>query len=121
MLLVVAAVIGFVQGVAAAGLGVLVAVEAIRGRAENAAASEFMAVFGVAAGVGLVLVGRALLRRRRWGRAPMLVTQIICVPVAVALVQAHQYAVGIALGVVAVVAAFSLMSRPVSAVLDDPR
>jgi len=120
-LLVVVAAIAFVQGLVAATLGVLVAVDGLRGRATNAPATEFMAVFGVAAGVGLILVARALLRRRRWGRAPTLVAQLIFLPVAVALFQAQQYVVAVALGLVAVVAACGLMSRPVSEALDDPR
>lgn len=121
LLLVVAAAIAAVEGLVAAVLGVLVAVDALRGRAEDVLSAEFMAAFGVAAGVGLVFVARGLLLRRRWGRAPTLVTQLICLPVAVALVQAQQYAVGIALGLLALVAAFSLMSRPVSEALNDPR
>lgn len=120
VLLVVAAALVCAQGLVAVLLGVLVAVDAFRGRAENLAATEFMAVFGVVAGVGLVFVARALFLRRRWGRAPTLVTQLICVPVAVALVQAQQYVVGVTLGLVAVVAAVSLMSRPVSEALNDP-
>ena len=35
-------------------------------------------------GLGLLAVGRALLRGRRWGRSPALVTQLIVLPVALA-------------------------------------
>ncbi|MQA78541.1 MAG: hypothetical protein GEV10_08690 [Streptosporangiales bacterium] len=120
MLLVVPAGVVLLQGLVAAVLGVLVGVDALRGGADNLPAAEIMAAFGLVAGVCLVLVGRGLLLRRRWGRAPALVTQIICVPVAVAVVQAGQYVVGVALGVLAVGAACCLMSRSSSEVLDTP-
>lgn len=120
VLLVVPAVVVLLQGLVAVALGVLVGVDALRGGAENVPAAELMAAFGVVAGVCLVLVGRGLLLRRRWGRAPALVTQIICVPIAVAVVQAGQYVVGVALCALAVGAACCLMSRPSSEALDTP-
>lgn len=120
VLLVVASVVVLLQGLVAVALGALVGIDALRGGADNLPAAEFMVVFGLVAGVCLILVGRGLLLRRRWGRAPALVTQIICVPVAVAVVQAGQYVVGVALGALAVGAACCLMSRPSSEVLDTP-
>lgn len=116
-----ATVVVALQGLLVAVLGALVGVQALRGAADNLPAAEFMAVLGVAAGMGLLLAARGLLMGRRWGRAPALLTQLLCVPVAVALVQAQQYLIGITLGLVAAAAAFCLISRPVAEALDDPR
>ncbi|MQA04742.1 MAG: hypothetical protein GEV07_19155 [Streptosporangiales bacterium] len=118
-LLVTAAVIVFLQGVLVAVLAVVVGVGALVGGSSDLAGAEVMALFGLAVGAGLVVVARGLFLRRRWGRAPALLTQLLCVPVAVALVQAQQYVPGIVLGAAAVVAAFCVISRPVSEALGD--
>ena len=52
-------------------------------------------------GVGLVLVGRGLVHRRRWARAPAVTWEVICLPVAYGLFQSGRWYVGLPLAVVA--------------------
>lgn len=118
-LLVTAVVIVSLQGLVVAALAVAVGVDALVGGAMDLAGAEFMALLGVLGGAGLVFVAYGLLRRRRWGRAPALLTQLLCVPVAVTLVQSQRYVLGAVLGAAAVVAAFCVISRPVSEALGD--
>jgi hypothetical protein len=49
------------------------------------------------AATGLGLVARGLLRRRRWARAPALVTNLLVLPVAVGLLQGGRWYVGLPL------------------------
>ena len=51
------------------------------------------------AGVGLLLVARALFGGRRWGRSPALTWQIICLPVAYGLFQSGRWYIGLPLAV----------------------
>lgn len=115
--LLAAAVIVLLEGLLTAALGVVVGVNAFGD--DGGTAAGFMAVFGVLVGVGLVLVARGLSRSRRWGRAPALVAQIICVPVAITLAQGGRYAAGIPLLVVAVVCVLALFSSASTKAFDD--
>lgn len=116
--LFVAAVIVLLEGLLTVVLGVIVAVVAVQ-RQGNLAADGFMALFGVLVGVGLVVVARGLSRSRRWSRAPAVVVQIICVPVAVTLAQGGRYAAGIPLLVVAVVCVLALFTSASTKAFDD--
>lgn len=98
-------------------LGIVVGVDAARGQATNAGAAAFLTACGVLVGIGLLLVSRGLLYCRRWGRAPALLAQIIAIPVAVALGQGGQYALGVPLGVLAIAAAVALLSPPTTRAL----
>lgn len=115
--LVAAAVVTLAEALLVGVLAVLVGVDAVTGRVANVPASAFMTGLGVLVFVALLLVGRGLVRRRRWARSPALVTQIIAIPVAVALSQAGQYAYGIPLGIVAVLTAAALLSPPTTKAL----
>jgi hypothetical protein len=54
-------------------------------------------------GAGLLLVGRDLMRRRRWARAPAVTWEVICLPVAYGLVQSDRWYVGVPLAAIALV------------------
>jgi hypothetical protein len=54
-------------------------------------------------GAGLLLVGRDLMRRRRWARAPAVTWEVICLPVAYGLFQSGRWYVGLPLALVALV------------------
>lgn len=116
--LLAAAVVVLLEGLLTAALGVLVGVEAFRGDG-SAVAGGFMAVFGVFVGAALVLVARGISRCRRWSRAPALVVQVLCVPVAITLAQGGRYAVGIPLLLVAVLCVLALLSSPATKAFED--
>jgi O-antigen/teichoic acid export membrane protein len=73
----------------------------------------------VAACAGLSLVARGLLRRRRWARAPALVTNLLVLPVAVGLLQGGRWYVGLPLLVWAVAVLGLLFAPATDAALDD--
>lgn len=108
--LVGAAVVTLAEALLLGVLAVVVGIDAVAGRVTSVGASAFMAGCGLLVFAGLVLVARGLVRRRRWARSPALLTQIIAIPVAVALSQAGQYAYGVPLGIVAVLTAAALLS-----------
>jgi hypothetical protein len=61
-------------------------------------------------GAGLLLVGRDLVRRRRWARAPAVTWQVICLPVAYGLLQSGRWYVGLPVAAVAVVVLVAVLN-----------
>ncbi|MQA88477.1 MAG: hypothetical protein GEV03_28645 [Streptosporangiales bacterium] len=97
-----AALVEMTEGGVVACLGVFVAVSALLGAPDEATRALALAGIAAVGGVVMVLVGVALLRLRRWSRAPAVVTQMLALPVGVSMVQSAQAAIGIPLLVVAV-------------------
>jgi hypothetical protein len=114
-----AAAIEAVEGVAVAAVGLYVGIEAIVGSPNDLASAIVLAVMAIAAGVGLVAVGRGLWQVRRWGRAPALLTQIFAVIAAISMIQSSRQVVGGVLIVVAVAAGVALLSPPTTRALDQ--
>jgi len=84
-----AAAVVLVEGV---GLVLLCAGYAGRvflGRPENRVLALAGAAMGLAAGVAVMLLGRALSRGRRAAASPVLLTQLLSLPVGVGLLQGH--------------------------------
>ena len=77
------------------------------------------AVLALAAAVGLGLVARGLLAGRRWARAPALVTNLILLPVAVGLLQAHVWYAGVPLLLWALAVLVLLFAPATAAALDE--
>lgn len=73
----------------------------------------------LAAGAGLALVARGLLHRRRWARAPALVTNLILLPVGYGLVQGGRWYVGLPLLLLGVAVLVLLFAPATAAALDD--
>lgn len=101
-----AAAVVLVEG---AGLVVLCAVYAGRvllGRPQNRGLALSGAAMGLAAGVTVLLLGRALLHGRRAAASPVLITQLLSLPVGVGLAQGQLpfYAAAVLLPVVVVLA-----------------
>ncbi len=96
--------------------GVLAA-ETVVGCSTDASGARLTALLALAAGVGLVLVARSLARRRRWARAPALVTQLLLLPVGFTVVQAGDALIGVPLLVVAGGLVLLLLSQPVGKAL----
>ena len=79
------------------GYGVLVLVMAVRGDRSSALAAFGLAVLLAGLGVGLAAAGRAVRRRRRWGRAPVIVCQPLGFAVGVPVAQGGALLVGLLL------------------------
>ena len=112
---VVAAVLVLVE---AAGLLLLAGATLVSGLTEDIAVGRTLAqtaYYAVLAAL-LVLCASAVLRGRRWGRTPCLITQIVLVLIGVWLIApSGQYAWGIGLIALAGVAGFLLVSKPANA------
>ena len=79
------------------GYGLLVLVMAVRGDRSSAVAAVGLAVLLAGLGVGLAAAGHAVLHRRRWGRAPVIVCQLLGFAVGVPVAQGGALLVGLLL------------------------
>jgi hypothetical protein len=114
-----AAAIEAAEGVAVVAIGLYVGIEAIAGSPDDLTSAVVLALMAVAAGAGIVAVGRGLWQMRRWGRAPALLTQIFAVIAAISMIQSRRQAVGAVLIVLAVAGAAALLSPPSTRALDE--
>lgn len=115
--LLVAVAITGLEGVIALVLGGYVAVETAIGAPADVISSLFVAAFGVFAGAGLIWAAKGMLAAERWSRAPGVITQIICVPIAISLIQADQAGIGAPLLVAAVIGLGALVAPPTTRAL----
>jgi len=95
--LVVLAALVAAQGIGLAGLAVFFLVELVVSTPLSVTRAVTAALLTLLAGLGLLAVARGLHRRRRWARAPALVTQLLVLPVGAGLVQGGRWYVGVPL------------------------
>jgi hypothetical protein len=107
------------QGGLLVGIAVFYAVELVVATATDVTRALVSAGLTLLAGVGLLLVGRGLLRARRWARSPALVTNLILVPVAVGLLQGGRWSLGVPLIAAAATVVVLLFSSSVNATLEE--
>jgi hypothetical protein len=92
------------QAVLLAVASVVLAVEGFRPETVDRLGAELLAVIGVASAVAIAVLGRGLARRQRWSRSPILVIELICLPIAYTVVQNGKWSAGILLGLSAIAA-----------------
>jgi hypothetical protein len=80
-----AALVAAVEGVALLGLGVFYAAKTAVARPDSYGRALLGAAMAVAGGALLLVLGRALLRLRGWARSPVIVLQLLALPVAYSL------------------------------------
>ena len=114
-----AAAIEAVEGAAVLAVGLFVGIEAIIGSPNDLASAVVLALMTVAAGIGIVAVGRGLWQARRWARAPALLTQIFAVIAAISMIQSRRQVVGVVLIALAIAGAATLLSPPSTRALDE--
>jgi hypothetical protein len=119
MTLSAAAAVEALEGIALVAVGLYVGVEAVAGSPNDLTSAVVLALMAIAAGVGIVAVGRGLWQTRRWGRAPALLTQIFAVIAAISMIQSRRQAVGVVLVALAVAGAATLLSPPSTRALDE--
>lgn len=119
MTLTAAAAIEALEGAAIVALGLYVGIEAVAGSPNDLASAVVLALMAVGAGVFIVAVAKGLWQRRRWGRAPAVLTQIFVLISAISMIQSDRTALGGVLVAVAVVAAAMLLSPPSTRALDE--
>jgi hypothetical protein len=108
----VAAVLVAVEGLVLLVTGVGYALAGALGDAESVAGAELGAALIAGCGVLLLLAARGLLGHRRWARAPVVVVQLLAVPVGVSLLSAGVWAPAVLLLALAGATLAALASRP---------
>lgn len=103
-LLLVAQAVGLVVA------SVVLAIEGFRPETVDRAGAEILALIGVVCAVAVAGLGRGVDQARRWARSPVLVLELICLPIAVTVLQNHKLAAGLAIGLSAL-AVLVLMGR----------
>jgi hypothetical protein len=117
--LTAAAAVEALEGLAVLAAGLYVGVEAVVGSPHDRVSAIVLAIMAIGAGVCIVAVGRGLWQRRRWGRAPALLTQIFAVIGAISLIQSGRQVVGGVLVALAVAGVVALFSPPSNRALDE--
>jgi hypothetical protein len=92
----VAAALAALEGLALVGAALLYALRGVLGDAESAAGAELGALLIAGVGALLLAAARGLLHRRRWARSPVVVVQLLAVPVGLSLVGGGVLAAGLA-------------------------
>lgn len=107
------------QAVGLAGLAVFYLVELVVATSDDRVRALVTAVLAVAAAAGLGLVARGLARRRRWSRAPALVTNLLVLPVAFDLTRGDRAYVGVPLALWALAVLVLLVLPATDAALEE--
>jgi hypothetical protein len=97
-----AAALVALQGVGLLAAGVYLIVRALEPDAGHRASTEVLGALSVVVGLVIVATARLVAARSRRVRSPLLVLEIICVPIAITTVQGGRWYVGVPLAVVAV-------------------
>jgi hypothetical protein len=108
----IAAVVVLGQALTLLVLGLWAVVEGIAGHVDDRVAAELMAALALLTGIALALAGRGLFFARRWARAPVLVWELIMLPVGVSLARAIPAAGAVVLASAAAVLAAMFAGRP---------
>jgi peptidoglycan/LPS O-acetylase OafA/YrhL len=87
----VAAALVVVEGLLLVAAGVLLLVRTVTGTPNDVGTAIFLAALALAVGVLLAWVGRPFARGRRWARSPIVVVQLLALPVGVGFVQGALY------------------------------
>jgi len=117
--LLIGAAITALQGAALAGWGVYDLVAGPFGDSASLGRTETGGVILLLMGLLPLLAGRALLKARRWGRSPALLTNSICLPVAYYMWQSGgaMAAVGVAVALLGLAGIVSLLNPKVTELL----
>ncbi len=104
-----AAILVALEGLALAGYAGYVLVAALSGRPHSVANIEAVAGYLMLLGLLVLLVAWGLYRERRWSRGPGVLIQLIALAVTWNMFQAHAYALGVPLGLAALVALAAML------------
>ncbi|RJL25176.1 hypothetical protein [Bailinhaonella thermotolerans] len=110
--LIAAALVVALQGLVAFGLGAFVGFLTLTEGTDNIPGEVFQIVFGLALGIGLLVVARGILQAERWTRGPAITVQLFIAPIAFFMLQNAMYAPGIPLTASAVIVLLTLLSPP---------
>jgi hypothetical protein len=93
-----------VEGVALLVVGIVFTVATATGSPDNRGLSFGVAGFALAGGIALLLLARAIDRRQGWARSPVVVLQLLAVPVGIGFLQGGHWGIGVPILLLAVAA-----------------
>lgn len=99
--------LAIVEGLIVAGLGLFLVLNSFFSDIEEPSAWVAEIVFAALGATGLIIAGIGLRRRKNWGRAPVVIANLIALPVAYYLWTSDQKLVAILLGLIALPALVS--------------
>jgi hypothetical protein len=108
----IAALAVFGQALTLVVLGIWSALAGIVGHPDDRVAAELMAALALLTGAGLAVAARGLFFGQRWARSPVLVWELIMLPVGLSLARAIPAAGALVLASAAVVLVATFATRP---------
>ena len=99
--------LAIVEGLIVAGLGLFLVLNSFFSDIEEPSAWVAEIAFAALGATGLIIAGIGLRRRKNWGRAPVVIANLIALPVAYYLWTSDQKIVAILLGLIALPALVS--------------
>lgn len=84
-----------VEGLALLASGLWLGVRSLGDDVSDRAGGETGAIVAILVGVGVLFLARAVMARRRWPRSPVIVLQVLFLPVGVGLLQSGRPGYGV--------------------------
>jgi hypothetical protein len=94
--------LALLEGLIVAGLGAFLIVNSLFSEVLERDAWIAEIVFAAVGAAGLIVASRGLRNRRNWGRAPVVLANLIAIPVAYYLITSDRILVGVVLGLIAI-------------------
>ena len=119
--LIASAILGL-EAAGLVGVAAFLVINTLTGDPGDTGRALLSAAFALLGAAVLALGGRGLLRLRPAARTPVVILQLLAVPIAISLVQASQQAYGAPILIAAVAVVYLLFTPPARAALDreDP-
>jgi peptidoglycan/LPS O-acetylase OafA/YrhL len=99
--------LAILEGLIVAGLGLFLVLNSFFADVEEPSAWLAEITFAALGSIGLIVAGMGLKRRKNWGRAPVVIANLIALPVAYYLWTSNQMVIAILLGSIALPALVS--------------
>jgi peptidoglycan/LPS O-acetylase OafA/YrhL len=99
--------LAILEGLIVAGLGLFLVLNSFFSDVEEPSAWLAEIAFAALGSIGLIVAGMGLKRRKNWGRAPVVIANLIALPVAYYLWTSNQMVIAILLGSIALPALVS--------------
>ena len=99
--------LAILEGLIVAGLGLFLVLNSFFSDVEEPSAWLAEIAFAALGSIGLIVAGMGLKRRKNWGRAPVVIANLIALPVAYYLWTSDQMIIALLLGAIALPALVS--------------
>ena len=111
--------LALLEGLIIAGLALFLIVNSFISEVEAPSAWLAEIGFAILGSLGLIIASRGLRNRKNWGRAPVVLANLIAIPVAYYLITSDRIVVGVLLGLIAIPALLATWFAIPDSVLRD--